>query len=177
MLRVHQPEELVRMSLRFPWRRLPRLSRPARPSRLSPSLRWASRIEAWPPVTWLLLQCVALLPASPGMATLLAALLAAAHRCGRLGCDWAARLHWLALAAALTLLAHAQGERLGRAATALLAAAAVAAAWLGFRAAERGLRRTTRRLAEQALARVQLGAAGKCAYALALAVSCAGALR
>lgn len=151
-----------------------RLRRPPRPSL---PLRLASRIEAWPPVVWLILQCAVLLPASPVVSTLLGMLVAVAHRRGRLGCDWAARLHWLALAAALTLLAHARGEGLGPVATAALAAAAVAAAWLGFRAAERGLRRTTRRLAEQALARVQLGAAGKCAYALALAVSCAGALR
>ncbi|WP_284618691.1 hypothetical protein [Aquabacterium humicola] len=159
------------MSFRSRWRR----SR--RPPQLPRLLRWASRIEAWPPVTWLILQCIALLPASPVVATLLAAGVAGAQWRGRLGCDWAARLHWLALAAALTLLAHARGDWLGPAATALLAAAAVAAAWLGFRAAERGLRRTTRRLAEQALARVQLGAAGKCAYALALVASCAGALR
>lgn len=148
-----------------------RLLRPSRP------LRWASRIEAWPPITWLGLQCAVLAPAAPATAAVLAAAIAAAQWRGQLGCDWPARPHWLAVAAASTLGAHLLGERLGPGATAVLAIAAVAAAWLAFRAAERGLRRATRRFVEQALARVQRGAACKCAYALVLIASCAGAAR
>jgi hypothetical protein len=91
-----------------------------RPLRRPPlGLRWASRIEAWPPALWLSLQLAALWPVglwaarrmSDGsdqpMGVVALALLAFALATGRLACHWQARLPWLVAATLATVLSTA----------------------------------------------------------------------
>lgn len=93
---------------------LPMPGHTRRRPQLPRALRWASRIEAWPPALWLGLQALALWPvlswagrryaadgASPGLLALV--LLAAAAVRGHLACHWMVRPAWLGAAAVLSL--------------------------------------------------------------------------
>ncbi|HSW04283.1 MAG TPA: hypothetical protein VLK61_06865 [Aquabacterium sp.] len=111
-------------------------------------LRWASRIEAWPPTLWLGLQVLALWPSAgwalgrfsdaagevSGLLALALLLLATTRiRPALIACDWAARTPWLLAAALLTALVTAWTGRLPPAAVAGLSALALACAWTAFR--------------------------------------------
>lgn len=119
-----------------------RAARRLRPSR---GLRWASRIDAWPPTLWLGLQALALWPVGLWVARRFSdgsdeplglislALLAAAAASGRLACHWSARGPWLMAAALLSVMATALTPLLPALALAVLAALAMACAWAAFR--------------------------------------------
>ena len=114
-----------------------------RPPRLPRSLRWASRIDAWPPALWLGLQALALWPVlvialrrladgrDDPMSLLALTLLPMAAAGGRLPCHWAARPRWLAAAALLTVIATHGG--LPWPAVATIAALALVCSWAAFR--------------------------------------------
>ncbi|NRF65390.1 hypothetical protein HLB44_00185 [Aquincola sp. S2] len=132
-------------------------------------LRWASRVEAWPPALWLGLQCAVLAPIAPAVALPAAAALAAAQFAGQLHCDWPARPRWLSVAAVATVAASALGAGLSIGAAAVWVTAAIGCAWMAFRrGGEGGARRSPRRLVEQAIRRVQAGAACKAAFGATL---------
>lgn len=109
------------------------------------ALRWASRIEAWPPALWLGLQALALWPllhwagrryagdgASPGLLALV--LLASAAVRGHLACHWMARPAWLGAAAVLSLAFTAMVGVQSWPVLGTIAALAVTCSWAAFRA-------------------------------------------
>ncbi len=134
---------------------------PPKRGRVPTMLRWASRIEAWPPRLWLGLQVAALLPLlGPGPTLLLAAQLWAGVLPVR---QWSARAGWLLAAAACTALAMV----LTRHVSVWIACTALGCAILAFQPAA-ATRPPRRRRAEHAMQCLQRGALCKCGYALAL---------
>src|SRR5262249_40641334 len=134
------PEDLAarETAAHRPWR-----TRRAQVPRL---LRWASRIESWPPALWLWLQTLALWPvvvwaarrmgdgADEPLGLIAPPLLGFAAASGRLECRRAARAPWLFGAMGFTILATAFIGVLPWLALAVLASCAMGCAWAAFRA-------------------------------------------
>lgn len=112
---------------------------------LPPLLRWASRIDSWPPALWMSLQALALWPVlrwamqrfASDPAALLAllplSLLAVATWRGRLSCDWPARPGWLAASAVLSMAVTASIGVLSWPELAGASALAAGCSWAAFR--------------------------------------------
>lgn len=113
---------------------------------LPPLLRWASRIDGWPPALWMSLQALALWPVLHWAVQRFAAdaatlqglpslgLLALAAARGKLTCNWPVRPGWLAAAAVLSLAITASVGVLPWPRLAAAAALAAGSSWAAFRA-------------------------------------------